>query len=250
MYYPPGSHGPGSPALIGLPEGYFAQQADGSWQWTEEPNRDAGGGAGAGNTGLIDFSSLLEQLSHGGLINTPTYTPTPIDKSTIPWLQHPETYSPELIGELESRNSEQQMVAGQAADEDLARFGAAHDLGASPWLAAGRAGNLYSTRQNIISGTREIDTSRADPERAGPPARGRDDRRHRQVQRDDQGSRPRSSAISVADAARRTCYQTLLTLYERQQEFGGELQLSYDELQRLLNNDALGPDARRNSTGE
>lgn len=72
-YYAPGEHGPGEPALIGTPQGYYVQNADGSWgnlvpRGPESPAAPSAGaapaaaGTGGSSGGSDAYNAYLDML--------------------------------------------------------------------------------------------------------------------------------------------------------------------------------------------
>jgi hypothetical protein len=190
VYYPPGAHGPGSGAVIGIAGygGYFAQQPDGSWGWTESAEQRGGGGANGGGNAmhidLPDISGWLKQWSP----SAPTYTPNFIDASASDLPGFDELYSlaggdpatdaktDDLFNQiaanptglsdrdveaLKAANAEEAAAAAQSSDEELQHFGANANLGDSPWLAGQRATNNWNAKQAIIGSNRNVDLSAA-----------------------------------------------------------------------------------------
>lgn len=76
-YYAPGEHGPGQPAMIGLPNGYYVQNSDGTWG-SLIPRGPETGSSGGGGGGAITFPGFPTYAPP-----TP-FTPSPLSGPTQP----------------------------------------------------------------------------------------------------------------------------------------------------------------------
>lgn len=64
QFFAAGSHGPGSRMTIGLPGGYLAENADGTWGWVERQEGGGnGGGGGTSNSGHLTWQQALDQAN-------------------------------------------------------------------------------------------------------------------------------------------------------------------------------------------
>lgn len=81
-YYAPGEHGPGQPAMIGLPNGYYVQNSDGTWGALNPrgPEGSSGGGSGSGGITFPGFPTYAPP--------TP-FTPSPLNGPTQPLADDP-----------------------------------------------------------------------------------------------------------------------------------------------------------------